>query len=316
MNPSKTYINKLLVVVAVIYIFIVLMQYALYRNNLLPAAPVSSSLSFNEKLGWISNLDKINCDVLITGSSLALNNTDSSIYRSYANNSFINIASWGMTIKDNNDWLNLFVTICEPKKIILLLSSNDFRNVSSSDMKNFDLDKIKAILSHIEQAYDYTDIKNIYYVLKNIQSINDEKTSRAMKGSLFFDSGGSVPIDYKDWSLEKSWLKGFVPPEKINKSTYDDFSVLLKALGKKDIEVLVVLTPIRSEVFDSEKSNFLVFTNIVKNVTEKHNVGFMNLTQSKYFADEDYSDVTHLNQRGATKLSSMIVDHMRQNDHD
>lgn len=310
MNPSSTYLRNLFAIVVMTYVSIVLIQYGLYSNNLLPAKPVSSSLSFNEKLGWMSKLDTINCDVLLTGSSLALNNTDSSVYQSYANNKFINIASWGMTISDNNEWLRMFMSVCEPKKVILLMSSNDFRTTSSSDMKNFDSESILAILNHTEQAFDSIDIKNIYYILKNVQKIDEEKSSSDMKGSLLFDSGGSVPIAFKDWSLEDSWLKGFVPPEKIDDSTYDALRDLLKILNEKKIEVLVVLSPIRRDVLNGNKHDFSVFVDTVKNITNEHNVDFVNLTRSDNFLNEDYLDVTHLNQRGARKLSGMIVEHL------
>ena len=312
MRLSTIYLVKLIIIILAIYGFIVITQYSLYKNNMLPAKPVSSSLSFNEKLAWIAEKNPLTCELVLAGSSIALNNTVSDVYHKKISKKFINIASWGMTIRDTDSWLSLFMKECVPNRIVLLLGVNDFRKTTSSDHKNFHMDEISEILSGKLSSFDYMNIRDTYYVLKNLSKIDNERESRKMKGSLSFDKGGSVPISYRDWSVAAHWLKGFIGPDKIDAESYTALSILLGKLNQKNIETIIVLSPIRRDMLSKKGSDFSEFQKKIRNIREKHGASLLDMTYSQRFSNDDYVDTTHLNEQGAEKLSNIVVNYINQ----
>ena len=92
----------------------------------LPAPHLSGSVSFNEKAGWLRvALGQGKCDVLVAGSSMALNNVAAGRLAGEGQ-SVINIGSFGVSPEDTLELLRIVTARCAPKLIVMPVYQGDF----------------------------------------------------------------------------------------------------------------------------------------------------------------------------------------------
>lgn len=281
-------------------------QYFLYLDDSLPSLPVSSSLSFNEKIAWLGRQELASCDVIASGSSITLNNINSDIIKGgLKERGYINISSWGMSIAENMDWLKSFFKVCKPKVLLIGTSANDFHHVSSAE-KNIDYALLSEILNHDRAESSYLDIRHIYYNILNMNKVDDERVDTAVTGSLFFDHSGGVPLAYKDWSKDKRWNKGLVDGDSISESNYTALLELANFLKAEGIKLVLVQTPIRVDALKLRGEYFYQHVERLKAISLSAEFVFIDALEldlaSKYFAD-----TSHLNLEGAKILSQHIL---------
>lgn len=122
-------------------------------------------------------------------------------------------------------------------------------------------------------------------------------------------------------TTEKAFLKGNGQYIKPGKATKNDkitrdykmlnkqknyFELILAECEKKDIEVFMVMPPIRENELETyPKSVISFYTNYFKK-SAGENAHFLDYSQSSLFEYTDYTDITHLNAASAIRLSSLL----------
>ena len=92
-----------------------------------------------------------------------------------------------------------------------------------------------------------------------------------------------------------------------SKRQRDAFTYLISKLTSSDIDVVIIqmpLNPLIRETF-SEESNQL-FNNYVQELADTY--GLYSLNMQDEFSEEYFSDLTHLNKKGAIQFSKKIAE--------
>ena len=96
------------------------------KKNIRPL--LSDSMSFDIKTDFLlsQNLDQV--DVLMQGSSVALNNFHSQTLVDHLDPAyrFFNFSSWGLTMKNNREVLPVYIEQYRPKVVLMVSSHVDF----------------------------------------------------------------------------------------------------------------------------------------------------------------------------------------------
>ncbi len=278
----------------------------------LPAPRISPSESFNEKARWLHNLGNKKCDVLVIGSSMALNNIDwVSINPVLKNKSVVNTASWNMPISKSGTMLKYIAPICKPDLIVLVAFFGDF-NVKEN--QPIDWEFFQQYLGSLNTGLAYLKSADLAYYTSTFVSLR----IRANKGnsiyeSLNFDETGSVILDCDHFQKSRSRWDGY---DRYS-SLMDKKEVQIELDGLLEIEniaranrsrLVVISTPLRKAAEEKIANTWAtaLWSDVAKSVQASGGL-FVQAGLLADFPDSDFADFAHLNKCGATKVAELIA---------
>ena len=279
----------------------------------LPAPHISVSESFNEKARWLRKINNNNCDILVLGSSVALNNVDWSLISDLKNKSIINTASWGLTIDESAKLLDVLTPICKPHTIVLVSYFGDFVN---EEKKTINWSLFDEYLKTDYEELLYLKTANFNYYLSSFMSrkrINQKGNS--VYQSLLFDNTGTVLLDCENFQIEKARWDSYINLKKLKFNTIhnslNDLSLLEDKAKRINSEFIVIASPLRP--IAKQKSIEIGIEELWSSVElSVLNSGgkFINLANLNELSDADFTDTAHLNACGARKMAYFISDKM------
>ena len=172
-------------------------------RNHLPAPRITSSISLNEKIAWAKKRPPETCDVIILGSSVALNNIDGNkISKKF--HPTTNLAAWGLSVRDSASFMKIFLESCKPKQIVYLFSYGDF--MSRPSIANWS--EVHDFLKSKDLNLFYLKNLDIPYYINGYFDIKKSHTStNLMYESLNFDESGSVLYEVDKFKInQKRWM--------------------------------------------------------------------------------------------------------------
>lgn len=278
----------------------------------MPAPRFSTSESFNEKARWIHNLPNIKCDVLIIGSSMALNNVDgSSLKKLTQGKSVLNLGSWGLTNAETATLLKYVAPLCKPKVIIFATFYGDFDNQIE---KKINWELFESYLKG--QSTVITYLKSMdpsYYWTTYIERRSLTVKGRSIYQSLIFDETGSIIFDCDNfeisparWNAQNTYLLP-LSPEKMQ-ATISGLIEIENVAREHHSGLLVISTPLRKVA--KEKFSTPEITRLWEEISRSVNDSggkFVNVGASYNFIDEQFADFAHLNRCGANKVIEVIA---------
>ena len=97
-----------------------------------PPPNLSNSISLNAKVLFLkNNFSRANIDILAIGSSMSLNNINSSsITKAYSDEQYLNLSSWGLTMEETFNLIKIYNKKYHPKTIIISSNYSDFKGSS------------------------------------------------------------------------------------------------------------------------------------------------------------------------------------------
>jgi hypothetical protein len=233
-----------LLLIALILLFIYLF------NGVMPAPRISSSESFNEKARWLRNNLNKGCDIVIVGSSMALNNVDGyTIKSNFPGYSVINIASWGLNISESRKLLSQVTKKCKPKLIVYSAYYADFDGQWSKDvdwelLENY-FDNEPVILTYLKSL----DIR--YYTSTFASRSMAKRKLNKIYHSLIFDETGSTLLDCDNFEVIPERWTGHKKYKTLNikniESNISDLRNIQDYTNKNGIQFVFIKTPLRLE---------------------------------------------------------------------
>lgn len=278
------------------------------KNELknMPKNNISNSISFKAKLDHMVNSEKLdNCDFLIVGSSMSLNNISGNLIEEKTGYKVYNIASWGLIPKQI---FNLLTTIHLNKinKIVLFFNNDDFGDgefkINYTDVGRYlyggSLIKSYLFLKHLNMQTFYEDWKireNFYDKDYAYQSLKFDKT-----GTTNLKKRGFV-INSVRWN-------------KVHDTTgfyfFHQYLIKIDSLCKsKKIEFYAVYLPVREGLktqISKEKNNAIALSIRTK---INHFYNFNSFTVS----DSLFCDGTHMFNEGAEFITKHFLDSLHYN---
>lgn len=313
-------------------ISIITLVFILDACKLLVAPPFTNSLSLVERLRFFREVKPKKSEILAVGSSMTLNSIDSSAlkYRNGQQIPYTNFSSWGVQVGDVSTWINTYLKIAEKPKFVMIISSPvDFKYCDENR-------KTPDVIGRRDDINDYIAasglaFKSVYYHLKYrdllkainplwIKKIHQARNTNNYYDSLKFDSSGSVVLEIPQDKINPQRWRGevdFLKIENLSEKCYFSLESLADSLKQKQINLVLVLSPIRKDYLDSHTSQKTALNEYRQRVTaiiKKFDGIVIDAYQDMPLTDEFFVDPLHLNKNGARLLTEHISEKLSLKD--
>ncbi len=269
-----------------------------------PAPRIGSGYSFNEKARWLRHaLERHSCDVLVLGSSVALNGVDSAeLAAAYPGATVVNAAYWGGKMSEDEMVLRILSRLCRPKVVILPVTWLDFKpGVQESNWTHYE--KYVGGQPTLEAYLEAPDL--LYYIHAGLyfaagQTLQPEGRRRYL--NLYFDQGGAVLLSVEGFVREPRRWDGYLEERR---NVVDGAG--LEALGRlaaqaRQLGARLVVSPIPMRPI-AEKTFFpaerVALWQSVQAQIRPQGGEFLVDPRTSDFGDALHADYDHLNAAGA-----------------
>ncbi len=272
---------------------------------------VLQSLYFKQESGFLYrttySLEKTTADLLIFGSSTANHDYSPEIFTTHLKMSSYNVGRDGTSIFYHYAILKGILKRYLPKTIILSFDLDELKKTAES------YDRLSCLLPYYRTHPEIDSIimlKSPHEKLKLLSKIYPYNSYlfSILAGKAKFnkkrhvDDNGYVPLMnvYK-----KNRQKNHFENDELDSNKISIYQSFIKDCIKAKIKLYVICSPSYSE------SNNLSFSVIEgKEVARKYHIPFLDYSSDSTFINNSslFSDVNHLNDKGAIILSNMIAD--------
>lgn len=289
----KFLINNTVFFVILLLPFVLIM---VVLSDYIPAPKITNSYSLNEKMQFVAKRKVKNPEIISIGSSIAFNNLSSKVItESFNTQSYINMASWGLRIRDTYWIIKNSIDDLKPRKVIIASSAIDFNGPTIS----YNIDNLHDYLEPSNLFYFQIDNFDPKYFFKRLITNSWYYKSNDIYKSLKFDDYGAVLLSDTGLEVvEKRWQQE-VTFDYISPDSYLYLDSLSNLLAEKNIELIFVQSPVRTEIRTPEYSSKVgAHMEQVVNILRKSNHVFIDCTKEP-LDDSLFADSQHLNITGA-----------------
>ena len=272
---------------------------------------ISNSLSFNAKAQWLARVPR--CDILVLGSSMALNNIDGMVLeRAVPGHAVANAGSWGMRPNEDLRLLSVLMKRCGPRLVILPVYYGDFSSPRARlhESKEINWGRLGRTLSGRDPRRDLIlDFDAQYLFDSYVKLQSSEYSTRSYYNSLVFDATGGVLFDDSGFNVDPKRWNGYSAKAKEIPIQNEVTSLrrLVKMARESNIEVLVVKMPLTSSgavAFD--QSRISGHWNTVRATVTSEGGEFIDLADLN-ISDAMFADFCHLKRSGAFVATAALV---------
>lgn len=279
-----------------------------FTNNGRPIR-LTSSISYDSKLMFLKNNDILKkADTIVIGSSMGLNNIDSSTLEKSNQIIFTgNLSSWGLAPDEVEKLLEL-VDLQNIKTIIYSTQYLDFNLYSS---KKINYKEISYFLNNQFSIYPY--LKTLKGIKKNFSIYlfwGKKHLNKNKYNFLGFDKNGDININLDKKHISKPRWSHISKPFVTKEQSIQSLINISNLAKKNNIKLIVITTPFRKSLLEqnSSFSNFFTkHTKQLKSLSMQHDFTYINTHQKLHLSDSYFIDSSHLNYNGAKLVSQEII---------
>jgi len=293
----------------------ILLSY-MYLNKLTisdaPAINIANEYSFNEKMLFLNKSNK-NAEIISMGSSMSLNNLNSSVVVDRLNSkAYINTASWGMSIKDDFLFLKLIYPIYQPKTLIISSNIIDFQN----EPKKIKYDVLENYLvsTGFKSQFYYFKTLNLKYFADSYKYAREVRSLPENYKYLGFDQYGGVNLNGENFVIREERWNDYYLNRTILPDHYDYLDSISVFCKNRKIHLLFFQSPFRqglySEFNKAELDILTLHTNKVAGILKRDHHIFINANDTLW-DDQLFIDGTHFNRVGTEKYTRYCFDQLR-----
>ncbi len=273
-----------------------------------PGPRLSASEAFNEKSAWLrERLTPSACDVLVIGSSVALNDVDGQqLAHSLKTSNIINAASWGLNTEDLPALYAHLSRRCKFRTVILATTYVDFEWHwdKGIDWRTFERYLSGARLEPYAQAPD------LYYYTSRITAGWRDRSHPGNVDSLDFDHGGSVLLSCGKHDLADERVYAYrnhpvVPPRPAAIAALAQLSAQIRQDGARFIIVSTPVAAVARARFGPSLPNFW---QPIETLAKQQGIPFIYGQTQLALEDALFVDYLHLNRCGAQTFTRWLID--------
>jgi hypothetical protein len=284
----------------------------LFQNEL-PAPRFSASYSFNEKARWLKFNLPPKCDVLIIGSSVALNNVDArELDLLYPGGTVINTGFWGATTEETARMLKEIIPLCKPKMVLFPAFYGDFQKTNSQS--GIEWNQFEKYVKGGSTLLGYLFNLDYSYYSRNIKAhLNYTKMGHKTYFCLEFDKTGTVNLDSTQFAVDPRRWNGYKSStftfSNVKPTMIDSVSDIAQMAKSNNSQLVVVSTPMLpvAERYVGTNEVSKLWEAVQKRVSAEGGL-YINVTSEDGFNDQMFVDYAHLNCVGAKMFTRKIVD--------
>ena len=298
----KRVIGKILLLV----IPVVLFYAGLYYKKYLPV--LSDSISLDAKTYEISRINLKQTDVMVLGSSVALNGLNTKIFTDSIHKSYYNFAAWQLQIADDYYILKHYLAQCKPKYVILVSTMHDF-----TSPPNVNIPPALNLHGKLLGCAYITNFANIIELIKRKNEIDDYTKDHDRYGCLLFDKGGGVELHLNQKPFANNRWKatiGQFPNRLETPVALDSLASMMNYLKINKVKTVFVQMPYHKlflntkQLRDSVSAHFKKCEAIVKN----YGGIYFNYHDMFFKADNSmFGDLGHLSGAGSEVFTRKFV---------
>jgi len=289
-----------------------LLAVLLFQDEL-PAPRLSASYSFNEKARWLRRNLPPKCDILIIGSSIALNNIDpKELDLPDSGGTVINTGFWGATAAETARMLKEIIPLCKPKRILFPTYYGDFQ--TTNFLSGIKWDQFENYVKGGSVLPGYLLNLDYGYYSRNIKARRlNAKIGHKTYYCLDFDNTGTVNLDSSEFRIDPRRWNGYRSTRfmlsNVKPAMMDAVSDMARMAKSNNSQLVVVSSPVLpvAERYVGTNEISRLWEAVQKRVGAEGGL-FINVTGGEGFGDEMFADFAHLNQVGAKKFTRKMVD--------
>ena len=286
--------------------------YADKQGRLAPP-PLTGNMCLDEKARLVRTLADEGCDVLVAGSSMALNNIASEplIEKLPPGTRLLNIGAWGMKIRETREWIEHVRAVTKPAYVVLVVGPMDFYSGYANSRNTFQ-DDVDGFLRGEPYALYVARHFDIVYYLSSYFSIDHARRSRDHYQSLAFDAWGGLPLNVQYPSVDPVRWNQKVVPHLFNAEHYDELRRLASTLRKDGVKLYCVQPPLRKgSIVPASRAAVEAHWERIAKILADEGQQFLNLHNELQLDDSLYADYSHLNGRGAAIFTAAFAHKVR-----
>ena len=288
-----------------------------YAGADFPAPHFSRSASFNEKARWLRGAlaegprRDGRCEVLVAGSSMALNSVDGSLLAA-GGERVINLSSFGVTPEDTVEMLRIVLPLCRPKTILMAAYQGDFRQWQ--EQKDIAWDRVRSYLTGgSDMRAHLADFDPWYLVERSLAASELHRTDTYM--SLAFDRTGGARLDCTTaYRMEKRWnadlLETVTPARPEALAAMGEIARMARAAGARLVIAVPPLRPRAERNFYPAERDAL--WRAVSAAIAPAGGTLVRPAGNAGFTDAEFADYAHLNRCGAARWTRLVRSDMER----
>jgi len=278
-----------------------------------PAPHVSNEYTFNEKARWLrNNLRDRRCDTVVLGSSMGLNNFDSTAFHPDGTpRKIVNLSSWGLTFTEDLKLLEVVGRLCHPTEVIMPITFLDL----TAPEKEIDWPIYEDYVRGGVGILTYARTMDILYYLKSTYHLwSYGREGRQIYESLQFDPNGDALLTCDDFKRDLARWNGYkslpsapiLPPKVLVK-----LGEIARAAQRMGARLVVAPSPMRPaasrDFFPEELDR--IWQQIGLEIAHQGG-SFIRVRTEEGFEDRDFADFNHMTECGAKKWTSLLSDRL------
>ena len=278
-----------------------------YVRGRLVALPLSGNVCFDEKVAFLRHRQSKECDVLVIGSSMALNNIDSqALLRHFpAGTRLINAGAWNMKVGQTRALLDCLLKVYRPRTVIYICGTMDFY-ATPFPAQFFDSGEVVQFINGSFWIPVFLRHFDFEYYMHWSSKVVQSRTSRTDYLSLMFDPWGSIPldisvpkVDWRRWNLK-------VDPKEMDPAQYDELGLIADSVQSRGMDLVCIQPPMKGGSVPPEASAGVdEHWRRMEAVLAKRGFHLWNLSDI-HLSDEYFADYSHLNFKGAPIFSEKV----------
>lgn len=300
--------RKILLLIMPSFMTLVLMIFLLPEGS---TPLISNRISFDAKALHLRDSGPAKIDVLAIGSSISLNNINSStVVKNLKGETFYNASVWNLNFKSILSLLKYYVNEFSPSIVVTVTASVDFNNCYLFPEFDKKVDSLNMLLKGWPEWYFYLKKYNPSRIEARRKMLRLYSNPNHSK-SLCFDKWGGVPLNVAEKDKNPVHLKQVMM--EMQKKHYKAFESLCTYLRSRKIKFVLALSPTLPHFSGSENATerLKVHKHRIREITEKYGHQFIDLSDLSLYKKEDFADNIHLQKSGAIKLTNMLMKKIR-----
>ena len=280
-----------------------------------PSPNLSNSISLNAKVQFLKNNFSIaNIDILAIGSSMSLNNINStSITKTHSNKKYLNLSSWGLSMEETFNLLKIYNKKYHPKTIIISSNYTDFK--SSSQRIKYNL--INEFLTSKKSIIYNLKFWNFRQAIRESRLLGMYKNDNTIYRSLKFDKNGGVNYPGANFHIDAKRWNGDLNKNKIDIIQYSYLDSITNFCTSNRLNFVFVQSPFREGYYSKIKKEDLTFIknhiDQVEKILNCTNAIFVN-SLNEQWNDNLFVDFSHLNKEGSQVYTEYFLKQIKMNE--
>lgn len=290
---------------ALIILPVLILYTLLFYSGYLPV--LSDSISFDAKAYELKRVNLKHTEVIVVGSSVALNDLNTKIIKENIPLSYYNFGAWSLQVDDDYKMLKHYVAKYKPRYVLFPSTMHDFSSDPDPSLP-YDIDLGDQALGY----YYIKNFANLNEIIKRKSALALSRKDNNRYDCLLFDDGGGVELQLTKDNISQKRLKMDIGefPTKNTPDAYKSLTEMASFLKNNRVKLIFIQTPYNSYFVKTPQLKENVNAHFEKCRTIVENSGGAYLNYHDFFASADsgmFVDPSHLSGQGSKVLTRKIV---------